>query len=455
MKYERQALNDLQLWSEDKRRKPLILRGARQVGKSTLVRMFGERFDHFIDLNLEKPADASHFRKYADVNDLMTFLSLREAIISKDAKVLLFIDEIQEEPKAIRLLRYFYEERPDIYVIAAGSLLEFALSRVSSFPVGRVQYYYLNPLSFKEFLIWTGYKHLVSPYEEVPLKETGFSLLIDEYHRFAMIGGMPEAVATYAETGEMNRLPIIYRDIWNTYLDDVAKYTTGDLKREVTRHLISSAPFQMDRVKFAGFGDSEYRSREVKEGMLNLDLARVVKIIRPTTSVDIPAIPDSRKRPRLQIIDTAILNTTLGLLADMVRVEDLGNLYRGRIIQHLVTQELITLHTREDYRPLFWVRESNQANSEVDLVYQHGKYLLPVELKSGPQGRLRSLHQFMDRTNHPYAIRFLRNDFSVERYTTLAGTPYFLMNLPYFLMGQIREYADYFVNNYKLEEEEE
>lgn len=453
MKFERKALADLQEWSERGNHKPLILRGARQVGKSTLVRMFGAGFDRFIELNFEDYSVRDIFDKRLDFAEVLERILIMGGGEAREGRTLIFLDEIQISPEAIRMLRFFYERRPDLFVIAAGSLLEFSLNKVSSFPVGRVDYYYLTPLSFIEFLEWTGHGSVAATLSRLPFPEHLNDVLYEHYHKYLIIGGLPEVVATYAEQKSVASLMPVYLSIWQAYLDDVKKYGVSDTEADAIQYVLSVAPDQKDRIKFAQFADSTYKSREVSAAFKALDLARVVQLIYPVTSTEPPMVVDHRKSPRLQFLDTGLLNYTQEIQGELIGIKDFSDAYRGKIVHHMLAQELMTSYTDRAYKPHFWVRENANASSEVDLVFRFGKYILPVEVKSGPQGKLRSLHQFMDQAPHPYAIRFLRNNFSVERYRTIAGTPYFLMNLPYFLMGQIREYADFLIKNYKLEEE--
>jgi len=453
MRYARKALEDLKVWSERRNRKPLILRGARQVGKSTLVRMLAIEFEGFIELNFEDYAVRDIFEQRLDFNQVIERILIMGSGEAKEGRTLIFLDEIQISPEAIRMLRFFYERRPDLYVIAAGSLLEFSLKKVSSFPVGRVDYYFLNPLSFTEFLEWTGHSAVAATLSRLPFPEHLTDVLFEHYHKYLIIGGLPEIVAEYAENKSIAALQPIYLSIWQAYMDDVQKYGVSATEAAAVQYVLSVVPDQKDRIKFAQFADKTFKSREIGAAFKALDLARIIQLIYPVTSTEPPVQVDHRKSPRLQFLDTGLLNYTQEIQGELIKVKDFNDAYRGKIVHHMLAQELMTSYNDRAYKPHFWVREKANSSSEVDLVLRHGKYIFPVEVKSGLQGRLRSLHQFMDRTNHPYAIRFLRNNFSVERYTTLAGTPYFLMNLPYFLMGRIREYADYLVNNYQLEEE--
>ena len=453
MSFKRHILRELDYWRSSVFRKPLVLRGARQVGKTTLVGQFASKYKYSIFLNLEKEADKFYFEEYDDVKTIVEMLFIAKNIAYKSlGETLLFIDEIQESPKAIGLLRYFYEELPDLHVISAGSLLEFALKKVKSFPVGRVEFLYLHPLNFAEYLEAIGHEVAIEQLHKIPINPFAHQTLMKLFNNYAISGGMPEAIKVYLQNRSMADLPRIYESIWGTYKNDVEKYTTNDTERKVIRHIINTAPLYVDqRVKFQNFGNSNYKSREVGEAMRNLDDAKIIQLIYPTTDVEIPAKPDLRKSPRLQFLDTGILNHSLGIQGQMLGVDDLSNAFKGAIIPHIITQELISLNTFSDNKPNFWVRDKKQASSEVDLVFSYKDKLIPIEIKSGPTGNLKSLHQFVENTNHPYGVRIYAGEFRIEKVQTPQGTPYILMNLPYYLGTKIPEYIQYFVDNYSFE----
>lgn len=454
MHFKRHLNKGLKQWKANSKRKPLILRGARQVGKTTLVNTFSKDYDYFISLNLERPSDLRYFEDYTDAKTIVEALFLANNMSTKDiAKTLLFIDEIQESPKAIALLRYFYEDFPQLHVIAAGSLLEHVMEKVKSFPVGRVSYLYVHPLNFLEYLNAKGQRIALEALNEIPLKEFAHQTLKDLFHEYAIIGGMPEVVDTYLETNNVADLPEVYESIWATYKDDVEKYANNKTDARVIRHIMDTAHLYVDqRVKFQNFGNSNYKSREVGEAMRNLNDARIIQLIYPTTTIEPPLIADLKKSPRLQFLDTGLVNYELNIQADMLAIEDLSTAYKGAIIPHLITQELMSLNTINYHKPNFWVREKKQASSEVDLVVQFEDKIIPIEIKSGKEGKLKSLHQFVDRSNHPYAIRLYSGQFSVEEHITPMGKkPYLLMNLPYYLGTKLEDYVSYFVNNYQIE----
>lgn len=451
MGFDRQAFGQLSQWKNDPgNRKPLLIRGARQVGKTTLVKDFAKTYPQSILLNLEKAADRAFFEDLEDVKSIVEALFLSHNIRSgKTGETLLFLDEIQESPRAIHLLRYFYEEMPQLHVIAAGSLLEFALKDVRSFPVGRIQFLYLHPLNFMEYLEALGHEAALRQIHEVPVKDFAHQVLMGLFHRFAIIGGMPEVIRTDLEKNNLAALPWIYESIWGTYKGDVEKYAGNDNERKIIRHIMDTAPLALDqRIKFQGFGNSNYRSREVGECFRTLEDARILRLIYPTTDLAPPVQADLKKSPRVQLLDTGLVNHTLGIQGQLLGIEDFGSAYKGALIPHLVTQELISLQVHSDQKPNFWVREKNQSSAEVDLVFAWQDKIIPIEIKSGATGSLRSLHQFIEVSDHPYAVRIYGGRFKVEKTQTPQGKPYLLMNLPYYLGTKIREYVGWFVGNH-------
>jgi len=349
------------------------------------------------------------------------------------------------------MLRYFYEEYPELNVIAAGSLLEFAMKKVRSFPVGRVEYLYLHPMNFTEYLEAVNHKSALEQIARVPVEPFAHTVLLDLFNKYSIVGGMPEVISNYIEKDSLTELPGVYESLWGTYRNDVEKYAGNETERRIIKHILSTAPYYVDqRIKFQNFGQSSYRSREVGEAMRNLDHAGIMKLIYPTTDVTVPAKPDLRKSPRLQFLDTGVINNVLGIQPEMLTLTDLSNSYKGAIIPHLIIQELISLNSINDNKPNFWVRDKNQSSSEVDLVYAHKNMLIPIEIKSGSDGTLRSLHQFVEHCDHPYAVRIYAGKFEISRTKTPGGKPYLLMNLPYYLGTKIPDYLVYFIDNYSM-----
>ncbi|MHB1921984.1 MAG: ATP-binding protein [Chitinophagaceae bacterium] len=447
MAFKRCIENHLKSWKLNEALKPLIIRGARQVGKTTLIGDFARTYAHAIILNLEKPADRRYFDDFDDVQTIFEALFLAHSIPSSAvSNTLLFIDEIQESPKAIQLLRYFYEEIPALHVISAGSLLEFAMQKVHSFPVGRVEFLFLHPLNFPEYLEASSKQALLEQLKEVPVKAFAHQSLMDAFHRYAIIGGMPEVIKTDVEKHSLSDLSIIYESIWGTYKNDVEKYGSNDTERKIIKHIMDTAPLYLDeRIKFQGFGNSNYRSREVGEAFRTLDDAKILRLIYPSTDMHPPLKADVRKAPRLQFLDTGLVNYSLGIQAEMLAMDDLSSAYKGAVIPHLVTQELISLQSITAHKPIFWVREKAQSNAEVDLLYAYKMLVIPIEIKSGRTGTLKSLHQFIEASDHPYAIRMYGGALKVEKAVTPGKKPYLLLNLPYYSGTVLPLYIEWFV----------
>jgi len=444
MVYKRKIYQKLISWKRSKRRKPLILRGARQVGKSTIIREFAKEYHSFIELNLERQEDLSMF-SFDNVRDIIEAIFLRANISINNKSLLIFIDEIQESPRAIKLLRFFYEDFPHLHIICAGSLLEHVVKKITSFPVGRVQQMVLHPFDFDEFLWAKGKENIVKQLDEIPVQEHYHEIILNLFNEYVIIGGMPEVVKTFIESDTYTELNEVYQEIWQTYKDDIEKYGRNDSEKKVLRHIVETAAHEKDRITMAGFGNSNYRSREVGEALRSLDKSRLIQLVYPTISTQPPQEVDFTRKPRLQFLDTGLLNSVLGIQSQLIGLHELSDFYRGKIIQHAVFQQLQAQNTSIGSNLHFWVREKANSSSEVDLIYQHEQYLIPVEVKSGSHGRLRSLHQFIDRTNHSYALRLLSNTLSIEKVSTTSGKPYTLLNLPYYLATRIPQYAGWLV----------
>jgi predicted AAA+ superfamily ATPase len=254
---------------------------------------------------------------------------------------------------------------------------------------------------------------------------------------------MPEVVADYKTNRSVAHLKEYYLSIWQTYKDDVERYGRNTTIKNVTRYVIDKSPYELDRIKFANFGGSNYRSREVSEALHALDLAKIIRLVYPTTNINLPVLPDLKKSPRLQFLDTGLLNHILNIQGEMIGLKDMSDFQRGKIIQHLIYQEILTL-SEYAVMPYFWVKESKDSNAEVDLVYPFRNLLIPIEIKSGKTGTLRSLHEFINRSEHNMAVRFYAGHFNIEHTTTPQGKAYSLMNLPYYLGTQLPQYLEYF-----------
>lgn len=441
--YKRGIIGELQKWRQREDRKPLIIRGARQVGKTTVIRDFGWEFPQFIYLNLELPDDRKPFEEFTNFDTLLQSLFfLKNQSLESRKDTLIFIDEIQEVPAALQQLRYFFEEARDIPVIAAGSLLESLFNPDISVPVGRVEYLAIYPVSFPEFLGAIGETAALEQLQKIPMPVFAHDKLMQLFRTYCLIGGMPEVVAHYAAHRDITALSRIYESLLVSYMDDVEKYAANNAQANYIRHAIRSSFAEAGRrIKFQGFGNSAYKSREMGEALRTLEKALLLHLVFPQTSPVLPLQPDHKKSPRLHVLDTGMLNYYTGIQKEIIGTADLSAVYQGTMIEHMTGQELLARQYSSLHGLDFWVREKTTATAEVDYLYQYDGKLIPVEVKSGAEGTLRSLHLFMDLAPHNMAVRFYDGKVSISTITTPGKKTYYLLNLPYCLVSQIEEYV--------------
>lgn len=442
----------LDQWKTKANRKPLIIRGARQVGKTTLVEEFGKQFDRFIYLNLERIEHANLFSdelSYEQVKERI-FLTFPSKKNKKNESVLVFIDEIQNQPYAIELLRYFYEQNPELAVIAAGSLLEHAINKSISFPVGRVEYYYLNPLGFDEFLDGIGAEDLARIFRErAPIPPHLDDLYIAHFHRYAQVGGMPGIVSEFIASETTEELSILYESILTSYIDDVEKYARNEKIGKIIREtLIAIFRNGGERISLENFGGLGHKWRVMQEVFTVLENTLLFLRIYPLTHLQLPFSPNRKRAPRLQVLDTGLLNYFSGWFAEMIGVKDLSGFHKGRVLQHIVGQELLKQEKSRISQPLhFWVKEKKTSNAEVDFIMYHKGKTIPIEVKGGNSGRLRSLHECMDTLDHDIAIRLYQGKKSIDHITSRTGKAYRLLSFPYYQAGRIREELEIILAN--------
>jgi predicted AAA+ superfamily ATPase len=398
---ERLITQKLLAWKNQTNRKPLIVRGARQVGKTFSVIDFGKRYFegtvHIIDL--EKHHDWHQMFE----NNLVTkrILSELEILLNNrinPGKDLLFIDEIQSCPRALMALRYFYEELPELHIIAAGSLLEFAAKDIS-FPVGRIQFMNMYPMSFVEFLQATG-KNLaaniiLSPYARQ--SDTVHAMLLDELRRFMFIGGMPECVKTYIETTKIRDVFDLQANLVHTFRQDFSKYAPYADKACLNSVFSSVAKSVGQQIKYARLAEG-FANPTIKKAFDLLCMAQVIRKVRSTSPAGLPfGAYASESKFKALMLDIGLLRHLYGMPVDVEYTKnDLLAIYQGAMAEQFVGQELIAAGQDELY---YWSREAKSSSAEVDfLTAQQGK-IYPVEIKSGASGRLKSLHLLL--TTYP------------------------------------------------------
>jgi predicted AAA+ superfamily ATPase len=444
---DRDALGYLMEWRDRIDRRPLVIRGARQVGKSFLVRMFAsDRFENMLEVNFEnEPTVAGYFGK----SEVSATVSLLEAHYRRQivpGKTLLFLDEVQAAPGVFGRLRYFYEQMPDLHVIAAGSLLDFALEdHCFSMPVGRVEYFHLGPFRFGEFLRSLGENGLhgmiteYSPGQELPV---GIHERLRQCLKvFLAVGGMPESVVAYIRDKGFRGCDRILQGILQTFSDDFSKYGNR-VNREHLLTVFRALPRLIGgKLKYVNIS-KQIRSADIAKSLHMLELAGVVRLVHHTAGQGLPlAASENRKLFKPLFLDVGLTLSALGLGAADLERTDLMLINSGAVCEQFVGQHLFHRHPPYRLPELhYWVREEPSASAEVDYLISIGTDIVPVEVKGGKTGTLRSLHQFMITHQSPLAIRFnldLPSLTQVEgQLPTGARYSYPLLSLPLYMVEE-------------------
>ncbi|MES2273607.1 MAG: ATP-binding protein [Chlamydiota bacterium] len=407
----------LKSWKNSEKRKPLLLKGARQVGKTHAVRQLGKQFGAFVELNFELlPEAKAIFEK-----DLMPERIIREVgLLAKEeispGKTLLFFDEVQAAPQVIQALRYFYERMPDLHVIAAGSLLDFAIEKVG-IPVGRVNTLYVYPLSFMEFLAAIGESQYIQPVLEGEVfSEALHSRLLGFVQQYLAIGGMPEVVSAWAFSKEAAKSLDVQKELVETYTQDFPKYAKKHqipyveiLFRQIP-HLIGES-FKYSAVH------GEFKKRELAPCLDLLRRANVVHQITHSSGNGIPLGAEANlDQFKLIFLDVGLSQAILGLnMAEWFLNLEKTLVNRGKVVEAFVGQELLCYAAPKWKTELyFWKREAKGSLAEVDYLCDRKGTVIPIEVKSGHGSTLRSLHQFLE--THPQStegIRFWAKNYSL------------------------------------------
>jgi predicted AAA+ superfamily ATPase len=391
---------------------PLLLRGARQVGKSSSVRNFAQYFDHFVEINFEENEDA---RKAFDGNffpkEICEKLSLLLEIPIVAGKTLLFFDEIQACPRAISALRFFYEKYPELHVIAAGSLLEFALEELPSFGVGRIHSMFMYPFSFNEFLDAMDKTMLIelieNSNEHNPIFEPVHKNLLNYLKIFLYVGGMPKVVATYKTTENLLECGQILKQLVNSLRADFAKYRTKVPELRLS-NVFNAVAAQMGKKFVYSHTEGDYDNKQVREC---LELLRMAGLILPVVHTSANGIPlgaeINLKKIKYLFLDTGLFQNLLGLdLSNLLLNNDFSVINKGHIAELYVGLELIKSTKNDTFPQLYhWMREEKRSNAEVDYLVQKNEKIIPIEVKSGTQGSMQSMHLFMDAKQSEYGIR--------------------------------------------------
>ena len=412
-------------WKNSTRRKPLIVRGARQVGKTYSIQKFGRSmFNNLITVDLEKE------RKLHSIfeTDLKSdrILSELEVVLNEEItpnKSLLFIDEIQSCPRAIMALRYFYEEIPDLHVIAAGSLLEFSMSDIS-FPVGRIQFLDMNPLTFPEYLMAIGRKEAAEIVSSKPkaVSDSIHHLLLDELKIFCFIGGMPESVKAYVDSKSLKESFSVHKELCESFRHDFSKYTPRIGTDCIDSVLIGTAQHVGQQIIYTHLTDM-CTHPTVKKAFHTLCKARVINKVSSASPAGLPLkATASSKRFKATIVDIGLWQHLNGIdVAKEYPKTDLLTIYQGAMAEQFVGQEILAAQNSSLY---YWARSAKGSTAEVDYLAAIDGMVIPVEVKSGPAGRLRSLHLLLNTyRNCPFSLIFSSSPYAVLEKQRLKFVP--------------------------------
>lgn len=412
--------HQLYTWSQQKRFKPLLLRGARQVGKTYAVRELGKKFDIFIEINLEIDSRARNIfttdlYPHRIMQDI-TYLTKQEII---PGKTLLFFDEIQAEPKALQALRYFYEIIPELHIVAAGSLLDFAIESVGV-PVGRVEFLYMYPLSFIEFIHALGESLLLQAILEHPVEHpisaVAHTQLLQLIKEYLAIGGMPEVVNLWAQEKNASACFKIQQALIRAYKQDFNKYA----KKNQIKYLdvlFDNIPRQLGKKFKHSAIPGEFRKRELAPCIDFLATAGVIHKVYHTAAQGLPLgaqiDPDEFK---IIFLDVALAQVALGLdITEWLLSTEQSWINKGEIVEAFIGQELLTYAQPEQKQQLYyWIRSERTAQAEVDYITTIKQNIIPIEVKSGPGSTLKSMHIFLEKhPTSPFGIRFSIHNYSV------------------------------------------
>lgn len=407
---KRDLLNHLNIWANSNNRKPLVLRGARQVGKSWIAKETGNKFHRFVEVNFDKTSEyMTFFKTTREPQKLIELISNYSGQKIVPGKTLLFIDEIQNCPEAIGALRYFYEDMPELHVLAAGSLLEFELRKIS-LPVGRIQFLHVYPLSFSEYLTASGrndLREMLFENNRMPLSDPIDQLLKEHVRIYTITGGMPQVIQAYLDTKDLKECQNIQSDILLTYRKDFSKYAKKHQIKYLEK-LFTALPLQTGRkFKYAAV-DSQIKSAILSDALDMLCFSGVARKIHHSSSNGIPLCAETNlKKFKVVFFDTGLMLNLLHFdFRPLLLNPDISLINNGTVAEQFVAQELVAYtNPRTEHHLFYWHREAKSSNAEVDFVIEHDNRIVPLEVKSGQTGSMKSMKMFMELKKSDYGIK--------------------------------------------------
>ncbi len=446
-RFELEFLND---WFKQEHRKPLIIKGARQVGKSTLVRLFAKKKNlECIEIDFEQTPDISLLFESNDPTTILTLLNAKFSTNIHPENTILFLDEIQKTPEVLKCLRYFYEKMPQLAVICAGSLLDFALTKINfSMPVGRIDYLFLGPMSFQAFLLALGKKQLVDFIKNYTL-EMSIPLplhneLLSFLNAYFIVGGLPEAVERYATNHKFLESEKIKHALLNGFQEDFSKYATPAQQKRM-RLIFNKVPRMLgEKFKYSHINRDE-KSINIKEALDNLVLARIINCAIHTDANGLPLGAECKEKFfKAFFLDVGLVSTALDTdILTLSKCENFNLVNIGKISEQFIAQHL--LYFRELYETpalYYWNREQKSSSAEIDFIVSFAGKVIPIEVKAGTSGSLKSLHYFLKEKDLKLGVRFCRQQPSLthEKSSLSSGSSknYDLLSLPLYLVEELK-----------------
>jgi len=432
-------------WKTEAHRYPLLVRGARQVGKSYSIINFGENeFNNLVEVNFEQKPQYIACFDTLEPKKIVENLSVLSKSDIIPGKTLLFLDEIQECPNAIIALRYFYEQMPELHVIGAGSLLEFVISQENfRMPVGRVQYLYMKPLSFLEFLDTVGESRTrkiieTSSWENLPSPAI-HKHLISLIKKYSIIGGMPAVVSEYASTSNLDKCFQIQTIIIQTYRDDFGKYASK-VKHKYLEKIFFAVPKMIGRKFKYSHADNSMQSRDLKEALELLEKAGVVYRIKQTSGEGLPLEANAKEKHfKTAFLDIGLMQNICGVSSDILLSHDENfiKVNEGAIAEQFTAQELFAYRDFYQIPSLYyWAREARNSNAEIDYIIPFNSIALPIEVKAGKTGTLRSMHIYLENYHMSAGVRISQLYFN--KTLPIISLPFYAIKMiPHFLNSLI------------------
>ena len=432
---------DLLAWKNRPDHLPILLRGARQIGKTYVVRQFARaNFAQYVEVNFEFE---SKFKGCFESLDPIKIVAQLEILSNSRITVgntLLFFDEIQECPQALMSLRYFKENMPNLHVIAAGSLLDFVFYEPDfRMPVGRIQFFHMKPLSFKEFLTAVGHQVLRDFLENVRLEEsipqTVHDMALNLVREYCILGGMPAVINNYLETHSFSAAQEVQSHLLLSYQNDFGKYAQGKTIN-YCRLIFTKAPeLVAKQFKYVQISE-DIQSRELKPALMKLIQANVLHMVYGTTASGLPlnALLNEKKM-KLLFLDVGLMKRAGNLDAETLLQKDLLLINQGQLIEQFVGQELLAY--QDFFMPpeiYFWARDVRGSSAEVDFVVNFSEHIVPIEVKSGGSYKMKSLKLLMEEQKLKRAIRISADDFARTKFNQKQEC----FSVPFYMIGELK-----------------